>query len=64
MVHFHNIYAWNFLLTVVRPSQVGKDTQAQCDFLKGLSVEEEYKELLACIDHFSVRFIFLEKACI
>jgi hypothetical protein len=52
------ICPWSFQLTAVSPSQVVEGTQAQCDFLKGLSDEEDYKELLACIDKFSVRIIF------
>jgi hypothetical protein len=36
------------------PSDVADDVQSKCDFLTGLSGENEYQELLECIDAFSV----------
>jgi hypothetical protein len=58
MVCFHRHVAYCSLLNGVSPSQVLRDTQARCDFLKGLYHEEPYTDLVACIDHFSVSLVF------
>jgi hypothetical protein len=58
MVCFQRPLAYWGVLIGVSPSQVMKDTQAHCDFLKGLYDEEPYTDLVACIDHFSVSLVF------
>ena len=58
MVRFHKPLAYCSLLIGGSPSQVLKDTQSRCDFLKVLYHEEPYTDLVACIDHFSVSLVF------
>lgn len=59
MVRFHSLAAYCSWLISLSPSQVLKDTQSRCDFLKGLHHEAPYTDLVACIDHFSVSLVLV-----